>query len=118
MTAEPGQGATRQSESRIGHEGRAGPPVGTGRPSGARAWCRYCGAWQTGYSLPVLDPAGDARLWHLCDYCWALPEAGLQARPPDGLVHHFHHPVGSRLRGVDVYGYIRAGFRRHLPSDG
>jgi hypothetical protein len=114
----PSPGATRRSASRIGRRGRTGIPDGPGRPAGARGWCRYCGAWQTGYSVPVLEPAGNTHAWHLCAYCWALLGAGLQACPPDGLVHHSPRPVGSRLSSVDIYRYIREGFLRDLPPNG
>jgi hypothetical protein len=65
----------------------------------------------------VVEPAGNTRVWHLCDFCWSLLEAGFQAHPIDDLVHHYRDPGGSRLRSLDVYGYIREGFLRHLRPD-
>jgi hypothetical protein len=96
--------------------GRAEAPVRPVERAGTAAWCRYCGAWQTGRRLRVHDPTGEPREWRLCDYCWALLEVGLQAHRPGQDLGGFYDPHGQRLSSKDVYAYIREGFVRGMRS--
>jgi hypothetical protein len=66
--------------------------------------------------LRVLEPAGEAREWRLCDYCWALLEVGLQVLRPGDDLAGYHGPRGPRLTSRDVYACIREGFVRGLRS--
>jgi hypothetical protein len=111
-----GSGAAGRGVALSERTARAEAPVRPIERAGTAAWCRYCGAWQTGRRLRVLDPSGEPREWRLCDYCWALLEVGLQAHRPGEDPGGFYDPHGQRLTSKDVYTYIREGFVRGMRS--